>query len=393
MRRTVPSIFFPVLGLCPRDVMGELSFFRVTIPFRQNFRHSSAERTETQTVWVEATSGAVKGVGEGCPREYVTGESLVSARRFLAGHHHSWEASIDKLEDLHAWVTGHQPLIDANPAAWCAVELAYLDLFGREQEETVERILSLPPIGGVFRYTAVVGDSSADTLDDVVRRYRSMGFSDFKLKLSGDLGSDREKISILKDHGISEDKIRVDANNLWSDRADAIHHLSAMDVRFFGVEEPLTVGGLDALRWINRETGCPIILDESFTRVAQLESLASDPSTWTLNVRVSKMGGIIRSLAVLSGAVERDLRVIVGAHVGETSLLTRAGMLVARAAGESLAGHEGAFGTILLAEDVCDPPLMFGMHGELDAGVLGLASRSGWGIEANVRTSIFASLG
>ena len=389
----MPSIFCRVLSPRLRDVMSDLEFFRVTIPFRQNFRHGSAERAETQAVWVEAASGEVKGVGEGCPREYVTGESLASAQHFLEENCRSWESSIKALEDLRAWVTGNQRLVDDNPAAWCAVELAYLDLFGGELGEAVESVLSLPPISGVFRYTAVVGHSNADTLDEVVGRYRGMGFSDFKVKLSGDLGCDREKMSILRGHGVSDGKIRVDANNLWSDRAEAIHHLIAMDVGFSGIEEPLTVGELDDLRWINQETGCPIILDESFTRVAQLESLASDPDSWTLNVRVSKMGGIFRSLEVLSGAAKLDLRIIVGAQVGETSLLTRAGMLVASAAGESLVGQEGAFGTLLLTEDACDPPLMFGMRGELDAGELGLASRPGWGIEVNDRASILSSLG
>ena len=373
--------------------MSTLRFARLAIPFRQRFRHSSAERAETEAIWVEASRGVHRGVGEGCPREYVTGESVASARRFLMEHQRSWETSFDTLEDLAAWVYTHEPVIDSNPAAWCAVELAYLDLFGRQRGESVEHILSLPPCQGAFRYTAVVGDTDGDTFNQLVARYREMGFSDFKLKLSGHLDRDLEKISLLKGHGVSECKVRVDANNLWTDTAEAIDHLSAMDVPFWGIEEPLALGGLDPLRAISRETGCRIILDESFFRTAQLESVASDPDTWILNVRVSKMGGILRSLAVLAGAAERDLPVIIGAHVGETSLLTRAGLLVAHAAGESLAGQEGAFGTLLLAEDVCDPPLMFGMDGVLDSEALGLASRPGWGIEVNGQASIFTTLG
>jgi len=44
--------------------------------------------------------------------------------------------------------------------------------------------------------------------------------------------------------------------------------------------------------------------------------------------------------------------VIVGAHVGETSLLTRAALTVANSARDLLVAQEGAFGTHLLARDV-----------------------------------------
>ena len=71
-------------------------------------------------------------------------------------------------------------VIDRDPAAWCAVELAYLDLFAREQGESVEQTLSLPAISGVFRYTTVVGDSDEDTFDHVVGRYREMGFRQYR---------------------------------------------------------------------------------------------------------------------------------------------------------------------------------------------------------------------
>ena len=60
-----------------------LEISRVEIPFRVVFKHASAERRQTATVWVEARAATGQvGLGEGCPRSYVTGESLASARRW-----------------------------------------------------------------------------------------------------------------------------------------------------------------------------------------------------------------------------------------------------------------------------------------------------------------------
>ena len=49
------------------------------IPFKVAFKHASAERRETQSLWVEARSGDRLGIGEGCPREYVTRETVGGA--------------------------------------------------------------------------------------------------------------------------------------------------------------------------------------------------------------------------------------------------------------------------------------------------------------------------
>jgi hypothetical protein len=74
--------------------------------------------------------------------------------------------------------------------------------------------------------------------------------------------------------------------------------------------------------------------------------------------------------------------VIIGAQVGETSLLTRAALTLATAAGDLLAGQEGAFGTHLLSRELCEPVLMFGAGGRLDADLIeALAGRPGFGLD------------
>ena len=72
---------------------------------------------------------------------------------------------------------------------------------------------------------------------------------------------------------------------------------------------------------------------------------------------------------------------IVGAQVGETSLLTRAALTLATAAFDLLAGQEGAFGTHLLSRELCRPVLMFGPGGELGGDVVeALAGMPGYGL-------------
>jgi L-Ala-D/L-Glu epimerase len=57
--------------------------------------------------------------------------------------------------------------------------------------------------------------------------------------------------------------------------------------------------------------------------------------------------------------------------------MTRVALSVAQAAGDRLIAQEGAFGTYLLQQDVCTPPLMFGAGGTL----VYQSGEPGWGLD------------
>jgi len=139
-------------------------------------------------------------------------------------------------------------------------------------------------------------------------------------------------------------------------------------------------GHYDALAWLARRLGCRIVLDESVLRASQIVHLAGRADAWFINLRVSKMGGLLRALEVVEAARRAGIRLVVGAQVGEPSLLTRAALTVAATARDLLVAQEGAFGTHLLERDVCDPPLMFGAGGVLDVADHPALARPGLGL-------------
>ena len=70
------------------------------IPLARSFKHASAERTCTESLLavVRDASGR-EGLGEGCPRSYVTGESLEDA---CAVHGLNVEAVLKKINEYLA---------------------------------------------------------------------------------------------------------------------------------------------------------------------------------------------------------------------------------------------------------------------------------------------------
>ena len=356
-----------------------LDVYSFPVPFKAVFRHASASRSRAENLIVAARSDdGLTGYGEGCPRDYVTGETVEGGAAFIRRHAQAIADEVTDGASLRAWADVHRSEIDEHPAAFCAIELAVLDLLGKTAGVPVEDVVGVPRLDGGFTYSAVLGDSPYLVYRLQLFRYRRKGFADFKVKVSGDLNRDRRKLRAL---GKKQLRVRLDANNLWSDADDCIAYLNALGGGVYAVEEPLTAGDLAGFERVSEECGVRIILDESLLRASQLDELSS-PERWIVNVRVSKMGGIGRSLEVVERAASLGMGVVVGAQVGETSILTRAGLTVMQAARPVLAASEGAFGTHLLREDLTAESLMFGDRGVLtiaDPGApgLGLAVREG----------------
>jgi L-alanine-DL-glutamate epimerase-like enolase superfamily enzyme/pimeloyl-ACP methyl ester carboxylesterase len=348
-----------------------LHFSELRVPLKTTFRHASAARTHGESLWVEASRGAHRGYGEGCPRSYVTGETRASCRQWLTTWHAAIQSECVSLDALRVWLAEHSATVDASPSAWCAIECALLDLFARERGQSVEALLGLAPPGGPHVYSAVLGNDAPWKTRFLIDQYCILGLTDFKVKLGGDLEIDQQKLRSIAElaawHGVPSHRVRVDANNLWAEAPErASEYLRALDCDLFGVEEPVKPRDVERHSQISVELGVPIILDESLCTLADLERYDGAAGRFMANLKVSRVGGVLRGLRLVEALRARGWPIIIGAHVGETSVLTRAAMLVAAAAGDRLAAQEGAFGARLVEREPASPSLKWGRGGVLD---------------------------
>ncbi len=359
---------------------------QIEIPMRASFKHASAERKVSDSVWVEVKRNDVLGIGEGCPRSYVTGETTQEALVWIDTIKSDIENGVNSLNDLKTWVLKNRSEIDKNPAAWCAVETAVLDLLAREQKVTLEQLLGVASIDGKFRYSAVLSDERPEKFQKILDQYFEMGFRDFKFKISSEFMNDKEKFelfdSISKSKGVQGDvRLRLDGNNVWANNVSAATaYLEKIKVPIFAIEEPLAPRDAKGLSELSTRFGMSIVLDESMCRLEDVKLYEKLPGQWIANLRVSKMGGLLRSLELVERLKGAGIKIIVGAQVGETSILTRAALSVAHAAGDSLVAQEGAFGTLLLERDAVEPVLMFGPGGWLKYPVQAQTENLNWGL-------------
>ncbi|MEX2132077.1 MAG: enolase C-terminal domain-like protein [Pseudohongiellaceae bacterium] len=242
-----------------------------------------------------------------------------------------------------------------------------LRLLAREADVSLESILELPELSGVFKYSAIIGSRDSAQFRDQFQQYLEFGFTDFKIKIFGDTGTDYANRKNLLDNGTPDLTVRADANSIWSSAGAAIEYFKNLDYPFVAIEEPLKKGQFSDCKIIAESLGIPVILDESFTRVADFNDISADPASWIANLRISKMGGILRSLEIAEMAKQNGVSIILGAQVGESSILTRMALVVANMYRNSVIAQEGAFGSRLLTRDLVDPPIEFGAGGILKA--------------------------
>jgi L-alanine-DL-glutamate epimerase-like enolase superfamily enzyme len=339
------------------------------IPFNISFDHASNSRSETATVLVQVVRGNRYGLGEGCPRPYVTDETVDSAMDWIKKIKSLVEVKCTSLNDLYLFLRDYKEIIDKNPSAWCAIETALLDLFGKEQNRNIEELLGIKNIQGDYQYTAVVGDGNEETINRYFDLYLQFGFWDYKIKICGDLDRDKKKIDLFKQKVLrvfpEKARLRIDANNLWCDYHNAFTYLKKLDYPFLGIEEPLLQRESKKLSQLSKDLSTPIILDESLCYLEDLNLFSLLEGEFIANIRVSKVGGLLRGLKMIRKIKTLNWKIIIGSLVGETSILTRTALSLAKASGENLLAQEGAFGTILLSNEIVKPVLMFGKGGVL----------------------------
>jgi len=341
------------------------------LPLKTTVRHASATRRFGESLWVEANRGEVAGFGEGCPRPYVTGERVKTSLAWLEQQLPIIEKECQTMSHLKNWAVLNAASIDENPSSWCAVECALLDLFARENNKSVGQYIGREESRRRYVYSAVLGDDKEWKFKVLLDQYMVRGFSNFKIKLNGNAEQDNLKLKNIYElgtlHGISDIRVRLDANNLWKDNPEAaFDHLESLEYPFVAIEEPVHPCDVETMSEISLALGVPVILDESLCTLDDLSRFDQLPGQFIANVKVSRVGGVLRALKMIDAIKEKGWPIIISANVGETSVLTRAAHILAGAAGDHLIAQEGGFGNYLLRYEPVAPSLKYGRHGIMD---------------------------
>lgn len=357
--------------------------FPLAIPLRLRFEHAATSRDVADPVVVRLTAEApyAKHVGHGetLARRYVTGETAETvcddvielfAPHLLDFRPGSFAEAVQFAHELPTLFHGR--LVNA---ARCAVELALLDLAGRvfrRRPSDVTGWLDFPgfePPGCLSeaRYSGMIVGRTPRRLAALLRLQRCYGLRDYKIKVGVEGWEGRlEWAHRILRAGLERGTltVRADANGAWNlEQARA----ALPTLQRFGVtalEQPLPATEDAELPALAKATPCDLIADESLLTIEDVDELIEARAVRVLNIRLAKNGGLLPALEIAHRALVAGLDIQLGCLVGETSLLTAAGVAFLEAC-PSVRFVEGAFGRFLLRADVTRRPLRFGRGGRI----------------------------
>ena len=341
----------------------------VEIPLRVAVEHALAEHRVARNVVVAAHDGEGRtGWGESCPRTYVTGETVIGARELLrsrilpdllGAEAEDFEAVTRRMQTELEGLARHQQ------AAFCAAELAVLDLAGQVFGVSAGEVFG-PIRRERARYSGVIAAVNLEGVERYSGIARDAGATEVKIKVGADLDQNLRVLETARGVLGDEVELRIDANCAW-DVAGAVAQLEAMTTfRLAGVEQPLPAGDLPGLRELTAAAIVPVVVDESLATLEDARRLVDRRACDIFNVRISKVGGLVNAARIQRCVRAAGLECQLGAQVGETGLLSAAGRHFATRV-DDVRWCEGSYDNVLLETQITAPDVTVGPGGWADA--------------------------
>lgn len=326
--------------------LDSLQVIAAEVPMAQPFSHAGAKRQTTASVLVFVAAAGHTGWGEGAPRSYVTAETVESARSAIQSLDPAvleavlavpdFAAAITALRelDVEAALGGGRPM----PAAAAAVELALFDLIcgihrktGFEALKSQECFASVlrsevaaSPVSFVVDLSSSVAEKTSVLSPEAIASIRHV-----KVKVSADLDDCLQRVRQVREIFGPDAAVVLDVNGAWTPEVAlaAVRRLAPLSIGW--IEEPVGPRDWATMRTLRQESGIPIMLDESFSSRSDVEAAKAHEAADLVNIRISKCGGLLRSLSLLQAAQDFGLRAQLGVHVGEIGPLWAAMRLLA----------------------------------------------------------------
>ena len=143
---------------------------------------------------------------------------------------------------------------------------------------------------------------------------------------------------------VTKKPIRVDANEGWTDKEEAIRKINWLETQGIEyVEQPMPAHMFEETKYVRSKVHLPIFADEACTDVSMIPRLSEAYDG--INVKLDKSGGILEALRWIEIARASKLKVMIGCMVSSSCSVTAAAHL------SPLVDYADLDGNLLVAND------------------------------------------
>ena len=238
-------------------------------------------------------------------------------------------------------------------AAKCALDLAILDWITKSLNLPLYKFYGL----NKTRVPQTTFSIGIDTPDVIVQKVKEAApYPILKIKVGKE--NDEEIIAAVR--SVTDKPIRVDANEGWTDKKEAlekIEWLKSEGVEF--VEQPMPSDMLDETAWLRERSVLPLVADEAVKSAADIPKLAKAYDG--INIKLMKSAGIQEAIRMIGMARSLGMKIMLGCMI-ESSVAISAGAHISPLvdwvdldgnlliANDPYSGHEVVDGKIILTD-------------------------------------------
>src|ERR1035437_6348465 len=293
---------------------------------------SSAYR---DTVHVQYQRDGITGYGEGAP--------IVRYLEYPEQAKQAIDAIIDKIavgdpRKFDKFLAEVRRLLgDHQHAAMAAVDIAVCDWLGKKLGIPLYQYFGLDPADAPVTTFSIGIDTPEIT------RKKTREAEDFPvLKVKVGLKNDEETIEAVR--SVTKKPLRVDANEGWTDKEEAIRKINWLETQGIEyVEQPMPAHMIEETKYVRSKVHLPIFADEACTDITMIPRLTEAYDG--INVKLDKSGGILEALRWIEVARAVKMKVMLGCMVSSSCSVTAAAHL------SPLVDHADLDGNLLVAND------------------------------------------
>lgn len=228
-------------------------------------------------------------------------------------------------------------LVPGQTAAKAALDIALMDWIGKVLNVPLYRLWGLDPSKAPYTSFSI----GIDTIEIVKQKTQEAGqYKILKIKVGKE--NDEEIVNAVR--SVSNQPIRVDANEGWTDKEVAIKKIEWLvrnGVEF--IEQPMPADMLEETRWLRDRLEVPIIADEAVKIASDIPKLAEVYDG--INIKIMKAGGLQEALRMIWLAKSMNMKIMIGCMIESSVGISAAAQLC------SLIDYADLDGNLLISND------------------------------------------
>ncbi|MBI1805908.1 MAG: dipeptide epimerase [Ignavibacteria bacterium] len=310
-----------------------LSYRYIELHLRHTFTIARSSRDIEPCIIVELEHDGVIGYGESAPSERY-GESAQTVLEFLKKVDLARFNDPFRLEEILLYVNCIAP---GNTSAKAAIDIALHDWVGKKLGVPLWKFWGLAKEKTpVTSFT--IGIDSLEMIEQKVKEAAPYPI----LKVKVGVPNDREIIRKIRQ--VTDKTIRVDANEGWKSRdqaLDTILWLEEQGIEF--VEQPLSADCLDDTAWLREHVHIPLVADENVTQLFDLPRLSGVFDG--INIKLMKCTGLREAMRMIHTAQSMNMKIMLGCMIESSVAISAATHL------SPLVDYADLDGNILITDD------------------------------------------